>query len=156
MKWVVFIISNDMAFRFITIRVYLMDLGGFNHFKEIFLPSFWGNVTWDPSLYEPPKIKREKSAPAILQVTFFGWFSRWWFPIFFIFTPIWGRFPIWLIFFRWVGSTTNQFSSWPGKPGIAKNGCFLKWRFYHPPIASWSCVVDVSDCPFAGWMLLES
>ena len=27
--------------------------------------------------------------------------------IFFIFTPIWGRFPIWLIFFRWV-ETTNQ------------------------------------------------
>ena len=25
---------------------------------------------------------------------------------FFIFTPIWGRFPIWLIFFRWV-ETTN-------------------------------------------------
>ena len=32
--------------------------------------------------------------------------SRWWFQIFFIFTPIWGRFPIWLIFFRWV-ETTN-------------------------------------------------
>ena len=29
--------------------------------------------------------------------------------IFFIFTPIWGRFPIWLIFFRWV-EPTNQFS----------------------------------------------
>ena len=28
--------------------------------------------------------------------------------IFFFFTPIWGRFPIWLIFFRWDGSTTNQ------------------------------------------------
>ena len=28
--------------------------------------------------------------------------------IFFIFNPIWGRFPIWLIFFRWV-ETTNQF-----------------------------------------------
>ena len=28
--------------------------------------------------------------------------SRWWFQIFFMFTPIWGRFPIWLIFFRWV------------------------------------------------------
>ena len=27
---------------------------------------------------------------------------------FFIFTPIWERFPIWLIFFRWV-ETTNQF-----------------------------------------------
>ena len=33
--------------------------------------------------------------------------SRSWFQIFFIFTNIWGRFPIWLIFFRWVGSTTN-------------------------------------------------
>ena len=32
--------------------------------------------------------------------------SRWWFQIFFIFIPIWGRFPIWLIFFRWV-ETTN-------------------------------------------------
>ena len=32
--------------------------------------------------------------------------ARWWFQIFFIFTPIWG-FPFWLIFFRWV-ETTNQ------------------------------------------------
>ncbi len=28
--------------------------------------------------------------------------------VFFIFIPIWGRFPIWLIFFRWV-ETTNQY-----------------------------------------------
>ena len=35
-------------------------------------------------------------------------FTRWWFQIFFIFTPIWGRFPIWLIFFKGV-ETTNQF-----------------------------------------------
>ena len=35
-------------------------------------------------------------------------YSRWWFQIFFIFTPIWGRFPIWLIFFKWV-ETTNQY-----------------------------------------------
>ena len=33
--------------------------------------------------------------------------SGWWFQIFFIFTPIWGRFPFWPIFFRWV-ETTNQ------------------------------------------------
>ena len=33
--------------------------------------------------------------------------ARWWFQIFLIFTPIWGRFPFWLIFFRWV-ETTNQ------------------------------------------------
>ena len=43
----------------------------------------------------------------------FGIFSsrvttRWWFQIFFIFTPTWGRFPIWLIFCKGVGSTTNQ------------------------------------------------
>ncbi len=30
---------------------------------------------------------------------------------FFISTPIWGRFPVWLIFFRWV-ETTNQSSFW--------------------------------------------
>ena len=42
-------------------------------------------------------------------VGFFPIFSRWWFQILFIF-PIWGRFPIWLIFFKGVGSTTNQFS----------------------------------------------
>ena len=32
--------------------------------------------------------------------------SGWWFQIFFIFTPIWGRFPFWLIFSKWV-ETTN-------------------------------------------------
>ena len=32
--------------------------------------------------------------------------TGWWFQRFFIFTPIWGRFPFWLIFFRWV-ETTN-------------------------------------------------
>ena len=28
--------------------------------------------------------------------------TRWWFQIFFISTPIWGRFLVWLIFFKWV------------------------------------------------------
>ena len=32
--------------------------------------------------------------------------ASWWFQIFVIFTPIWGKDPIWLIFFRWV-ETTN-------------------------------------------------
>ena len=27
-------------------------------------------------------------------------YLRWWFQILFVFTPIWGRFPFWLIFFR--------------------------------------------------------
>ena len=37
---------------------------------------------------------------------FSKWWSRWWVQIFVIFTPIWGRFPFWLIFFGWV-ETTN-------------------------------------------------
>ena len=37
--------------------------------------------------------------------------SDWWFQTFFMFTPIWGRFPIWLIFFRWVETTNQSFSS---------------------------------------------
>ena len=37
----------------------------------------------------------------------FQWKSRWWFQIFFIFTPTCGRFPFWLIFFKGV-ETTNQ------------------------------------------------
>ena len=39
--------------------------------------------------------------------TVYHWVSGWWFQISFIFNPIWGRFPIWLIFFKWV-ETTNQ------------------------------------------------
>ena len=31
----------------------------------------------------------------------------------FFFTPIWGRFPVWLIFFQMGGSTTNQRSMYP-------------------------------------------
>ena len=33
--------------------------------------------------------------------------SSWWCQIFLIFTPTWGRFQFWLIFFRCVDSTTN-------------------------------------------------
>ena len=37
--------------------------------------------------------------------------TRWWFQIFFIFTPTWGRFPFWLICFKGV-ETTNQTTSY--------------------------------------------
>ena len=43
-----------------------------------------------------------------------GWkhpIPGWWFQRFCIFTSIWGRFPIWRIFFKGVGSTTNQIPS---------------------------------------------
>ena len=42
-------------------------------------------------------------------------YSRWWFKILFIFTTTWGNDPIWrAYFFKWVGSTTNQFSFFKG------------------------------------------
>ena len=43
-----------------------------------------------------------------LLVGFFGGslITRWWFQIFFMFTPTWGNDPIWLIFFKGV-ETTN-------------------------------------------------
>ena len=44
--------------------------------------------------------------------------ARWWFQIFFIFTPIWGRFPFWLIFFRWVETTKSDGSYWPKGPAL--------------------------------------
>ena len=34
--------------------------------------------------------------------------TRWWFQIIFIFIPVWGRFPIWLIFFNRVETTNCQ------------------------------------------------
>ena len=34
------------------------------------------------------------------------WFTRWWFQICFMLNPTWGRFPRWLICFKWV-ETTN-------------------------------------------------
>ena len=33
-------------------------------------------------------------------------FAGWWFQRFFLFTPTWGNDPIWLIFFKWIETTT--------------------------------------------------
>ena len=47
-----------------------------------------------------------RHAPSILTILFFGAEledhnkSRWWFQMFFIFTPTWGNDPMWLIFFH--------------------------------------------------------
>ena len=72
-----------------------------------------------------------------------GWQSRWWFPTFFCYfhLKIGGRFPIWLIFFRWVGSTTNSkpnpskflrlrrcTSSGPPKSQALRVCCHRSWR----------------------------
>ena len=54
--------------------------------------------------------------------------SRWWFQLFFTFTPIWGRFPIWLIFFGWV-ETTNQHCT------AFKEPLEIRWFFFDPVIS---------------------
>ena len=43
------------------------------------------------------------------------WDSGWWFQIFVIFTPIWGRFPCWLIFFKGVETTNQDLIFWLGR-----------------------------------------
>ena len=51
--------------------------------------------------------------------------SGWWFQRFFIFTPTWGRFPFWLIYFKWV-ETTNQ--GW-----VASENGFMAGENVSPP-----------------------
>ena len=74
-------------------------------------------------------------------ITYQTYSSRWWFQIFFIFIPTWGRFPIWLIFFRWV-ETTNQSShhSMISGKGLQWNRSFITswWG-----ILVWSWSLDV-------------
>ena len=83
-------------------------------------------------------------------------YTRWWFQIFFIFTPTWGRFPIWLIFLRGVGSTTNQYciyiyisfqyaSFWRETTSKALDFCFTKTPassrdFFVPEVAKSSII----------------
>ena len=61
---------------------------------RIFLCGFFGNSLW-----------------CFFSRTSYKVMTRWWFQICFMFIPTWGRFPIWLIFFKWV-ETTNQWWFW--------------------------------------------
>ena len=71
------------------------------------------------------------------------WFSRWWFQIFFIFTPICRRFPCWLILFKGV-ETTNQFLwsicyAWDCFFNDGKNHHDKSWFAKHFPSANRAC-----------------
>ena len=72
------------------------------HFNlcDLFVYHRWG----DFFLNQHPQIGRSSPCPVL---KFPMNTPRWWFQISFIFTPIWGRFSIWLIFFKGV-ETTNQ------------------------------------------------
>ena len=65
------------------------------------------------------------------------------FKYFFIFIPIWGRFPIWLIFFNWV-ETTNQ---------LLLSKCYISFQLHHPT-NPWE-VLRAAEAP-CGWWLVKS
>ena len=68
--------------------------------------------------------------------------SRCWFQTFFIFTPIWGRFPFWLIFFKGV-ETTNQ---------LYHPGSMMIFIYFYPyntySIRLYTCIKTYLDLPF--------
>ena len=64
-----------------------------------FLVVIWWNMLDNNLLMRSHEFLKEPYAFYII-------LSRWWFQIFFMFTPIWGRFPFWLILFTWL-ETTN-------------------------------------------------
>jgi len=74
-------------------------------------------VTWRCSEFKSLTLQKQVNCigidkakfPSPKQKSTRNFTSGWWFEIFFIFTPIWGNDPIWLIFFKWV-ETTNQTS----------------------------------------------
>ena len=61
-------------------------------FRATVRQKFWNGWIWPPTEKNHQSIRWNK--------------TRWWFQIFFIFTPTWGNDPIWLIFFKGV-ETTN-------------------------------------------------
>ncbi len=73
-------------------------------------------------------------------------FSRWWFQFFLYFHPEnWGRFPFWLIFFKWVGSTTNEFCNAPKMTTFLGKVSTLTICFWWP-MSGW-----VFWWPMSGW-----
>ena len=70
---------------------------------EVFVSACWKHTTRVVFL-----VKQQKQPRTNVGQFWWVWCkARWWFQIFFIFTPICRRFPFWLIFFKWV-ETTNQ------------------------------------------------
>ncbi len=74
----------------------------------------WFHINFRGCFHQLKRAKRtakpiwtSSSMLIFLGVYFFLWVVVW--KIFFIFIPVWGNDPIWLIFFKWVGSTTNYF-----------------------------------------------
>ena len=75
------------------------------HFECVVIFFVWQNVfAWKVEMASSTWIEFIHDPPIRLSTCYY----RWWLQIFlfFIFTPIWGNDPFWLIFFKWV-ETTN-------------------------------------------------
>ena len=91
------------------VRIRLLPFGILPIFLGAFAASFREGISWNfPFKYTflewigfQPSFPFQKNSSERKKL------ARWWFQIVFMFIPIWGRFPIWRIFFRWV-ETTNQ------------------------------------------------
>ena len=63
-------------------------------FVRIFSPCWMGEIT-------------RKNCPYVSGIVSINMLTRWWFPIC-LFSPLFGEgIPIWLIFYKWIGSSTN-------------------------------------------------
>ena len=102
------------------------------------LPAF-GMQGWP--LWLPMEEQRKKSSKDVVSETLFfmdaklrkKWLSRWWFQIFFIFTPNLGEMlQFWLIFFKRV-ETTNQLFCFGKCIDTPKN--IGTWKHHHKPWA---------------------
>ena len=119
--WNSHFLSEEMS-EFHQKRSQMRPWGGWNYLQELTFKSKEANsVNWGGSKLGCPfealkfntLITREKNIDTVERNPNKKWITipldpktRWWFQIFFIFTPTWGKDPIWLIFFRWV-ETTN-------------------------------------------------
>ena len=84
-----------------------VEVGSWSQYWQAFVHSRWCRIS---SINSTPLKTNEyplKTDGTGRHNFLFQRISRWWFQTFFIFTPIWGRFPFWLIFFKGV-EATNQ------------------------------------------------
>ena len=68
--------------------------------------------------------------------------TRWWFQIFAIFIPIWGRFPFGLIFFRWVETTKQKTFSSNLPPNNIFFSCPGRWGCHTQDVNNRDTTVD--------------
>ena len=67
----------------------------------------------------------------------------------FLFTSIWGRFPIWPIFFKWGGSTTNYIENIPYQAFSNRDPTWSPILRRHPRgpevVVSWAKIVEFAE-----------